>query len=558
MRRITAYRPSSAFFVASVAAVSMAVCLVASAAASATITEYPIPTPQSQPYGITAGPDGALWFTERPDFNADANNVGRITTSGSINEFSVPTPFSEPYGITAGPDGALWFIERNPAANKIGRITTSGSFSEFPIPTPASDPVDITAGPDGALWFTEETGNKIGRVTTSGSFSEFSVPTPNSEPFGITAGPDGALWFTEASASKIGRVTTSGSFSEFSVHGALIEITAGPDGALWFTAGENIGRITTSGSLSEFPIPTPQSSPYGITAGPDGALWFTEAQGNNIGRITTGGSFRECGIPTPGSDPLVITPGPDGALWFTEANANQIGRITTAPCAPASVVLSPADAVNNVSTTHTVTATVKDASGNPLSGITVLFKVQGADNVSGSCTTDSSGQCSFTYQGPNLPGADLITACADSNGNGSADTGEPCAEATKAWVLPTSTQGQTTGGGQILNAQATDKIAFGFSAKSDSKGVKGECTVVDPSTPTNTKIKCLDVTALVQGTTHATFFGDATVNGVATTYRIDVDDIADPGAGKDTFKIQTDSGYVAGGILTAGNIQVHN
>ncbi len=59
-----------------------------------------------------------------------------------------------------------------------------------------------------------------------------------------------------------------------------------------------------------------------------------------------------------------------------------------------------------------------------------------------------------------------------------------------------------------------------------------------------------------QAGTHATFFGNATVNGVAT-YRIDVDDLAEPGAGRDTFKIQTANGYTVGGVLLRGNIQVH-
>jgi hypothetical protein len=49
----------------------------------------------------------------------------------------------------------------------------------------------------------------------------------------------------------------------------------------------------------------------------------------------------------------------------------------------------------------------------------------------------------------------------------------------------------------------------------------------------------------------------ATINGVATTYRIDVDDNAEPGAGSDTFKFQSGNGYTVGGTLTKGNIQVH-
>ncbi len=219
--------------------------------------------------------------------------------------------------------------------------------------------------------------------------------------------------------------------------------------------------------------------------------------------------------------------------------------------------------MNPVGTSHTVTATVKDASGQPAQGVTVRFNVQGSSApASGTCTTDANGQCSFTYQGPQLPGADIIRAFADTNNDGDQDVGEPMGEATKAWVAPVSTPGQVTGGGQILNAAGNDKIAFGFNAKSDPDTGKllGNCTVVDPAT--DTMIKCVDVVSLVQAGTHATLFGNATIKvgqgqEMQTTYRIDVDDLAEPGKDQDTFKIQTDNGYTAGGVLTQGNIQVH-
>jgi virginiamycin B lyase len=67
-------------------------------------------------------------------------------------------------GITAGPDGALWFTES--ASGKIGRITTGGQIQEFSLPSVSTHPLGITAGPDGALWFTEESSDKIGRITT--------------------------------------------------------------------------------------------------------------------------------------------------------------------------------------------------------------------------------------------------------------------------------------------------------------------------------------------------------------------------------------------------------
>jgi virginiamycin B lyase len=175
--------------------------------------------------GIAAGPDGNLWFTE-----TGASKIGRMTTSGIVTEFSLPIhddpgtggpSTSLPAGITAGPDGNLWFTE----GQAVGRITPSGSVTEFPVPAGlvAGSPTGIVAGPDGNLWFTEpNAGNTqnishVGRITPSGTITEFPVPTLNSGPIGITAGPDGNLWFTESLVDKIGRITPSGIVTEFLV-----------------------------------------------------------------------------------------------------------------------------------------------------------------------------------------------------------------------------------------------------------------------------------------------------------------------------------------------------
>ena len=85
-----------------------------------------------------------------------------LALSGKIREFPLPTAGSGPEGITAGPDGNLWFAEL--LGNKIGRITTAGAITEFTVPTASSEPLGITAGPDGNLWFTEIGGNKIGQL----------------------------------------------------------------------------------------------------------------------------------------------------------------------------------------------------------------------------------------------------------------------------------------------------------------------------------------------------------------------------------------------------------
>lgn len=58
-----------------------------------------------------------------------------------ITEYAVPTAASAPYGITAGPDGNLWFAES--IGNKIGQLVPE----EPPVPpTPgAPDTADIGA-----------------------------------------------------------------------------------------------------------------------------------------------------------------------------------------------------------------------------------------------------------------------------------------------------------------------------------------------------------------------------------------------------------------------------
>jgi len=83
-----------------------------------------------------------------------------MTTGGVITSYSDPR-INGPWGITAGPDGAVWFT--NDGDNTIGRITTSGAVTSYSDPS-ISRPLGIAAGPDGAVWFTNGGNNSIGRI----------------------------------------------------------------------------------------------------------------------------------------------------------------------------------------------------------------------------------------------------------------------------------------------------------------------------------------------------------------------------------------------------------
>lgn len=215
------------------------------------------------------------------------------------------------------------------------------------------------------------------------------------------------------------------------------------------------------------------------------------------------------------------------------------------------ITLSPAVAFNPVSTPHTVTATVRDATMDPVQGMTVLFEVISPSGETARCVTDAEGICPFTYQGPDVPQADDIRACADTNVNGQPDVGEPCADAVKIWEAPATMTGQVTGGGFIRESRVT--FAVHAKAATETDPVQGGCNVNDHID--NVRIKCLDVTSLVLTPTHATIFGQAEQDGISTNYRIDVDDLSDQDL-PDTFQIQTDLGYLNGGTLTGGNIHI--
>jgi virginiamycin B lyase len=172
------------------------------------VTEYDIPPEPfdgtiPRPYGIVAGPDGAIWFT---DWSYDplgayypSYEIGRITPDGQISMFQNLLSFcclwdpGSANNITVGSDGALWWV----GEWLVGRITTSGAATVYDNFAGLDA---IVGGSDGALWFTNDYAGEVDRMTTGGTLTN---PAPyafgeNNLPLGdIVQGPDGALWFTD-------------------------------------------------------------------------------------------------------------------------------------------------------------------------------------------------------------------------------------------------------------------------------------------------------------------------------------------------------------------------
>jgi streptogramin lyase len=171
----------------------------------------PGPGPYYSAGAITTGPDGNIWVVMGED---PGNTIARIDpTTHAVTEFSVPLPPGSPGipgalldGITAGPDGNIWFTALgvgNP--NQIGMINlTTDAITMVPAPLAGES---ITAGPDGDLWSISWTGNSITMLDpTTDEITTFPVSVPIPSPIGsiLIVGPDGNLWFAAPGNPLIG------------------------------------------------------------------------------------------------------------------------------------------------------------------------------------------------------------------------------------------------------------------------------------------------------------------------------------------------------------------
>src|SRR5918996_575740 len=221
-------------------------------------------------------------------------------------------------------------------------------------------------------------------------------------------------------------------------------------------AGEPFGDATKTWTAAAPAMltltPTADTNPVGTSHTVTATV--TNAAGGPVAnvtvRFTVTGSVNtsgQCTTNTAGQCDFTYsgptTPGADAITAFADTNNNgtqnagePVGAAekTWTPGAPATLVLEPAADTNPVGTDHTVTATVRDAFTNPTPGITVRFTVTGSVSTTGQCTTNTAGQCDFTYSGPTTPGADAITAFADTNNNGTQNAGEPVGAAEKTWT----------------------------------------------------------------------------------------------------------------------------
>ncbi len=153
----------------------------------------------AQPVAVALGPDKNTWY-----INVSGPYVGYVTPDnkqGAAYQSEISSGAN--WGITAGPDGRMWYTDEFDSA--IDAINVDGSgFTSYPVPNGSPDM--IIAGPDGNLYFGEADG-VIGRITTAGVVTRYTLPGNPGTNFvinGMTVGPDGNIWFANDIAAQVG------------------------------------------------------------------------------------------------------------------------------------------------------------------------------------------------------------------------------------------------------------------------------------------------------------------------------------------------------------------
>lgn len=305
---------------------------------------------------------------------------------------------SQPLGITVGPNHNVWFAENNSTAI-VEYDPSNQSFKNFPVPINTTSMIWFMVFDSGGnLWFSNQLQNYLWRLSPStGKFANFTTGDQFVRPFGLAYdNTSNKVWFTSTYTDQIGYFNIKG---EDASMGALINVTGTPtytipplfgptgiqigpqgnifvsepfsaniveysptqqrfinvwklpqgsqpvgiavdsaQGTIWFAnhASSLFGYVNTStGKVTEFATSPFEyfgdtiSLPYWARISSNGVVWIDEHASNKIARYDPAtGMLTEFAIPTNRSAPLhLMIDNQRQVIWFTEFFGSNLGEI---------------------------------------------------------------------------------------------------------------------------------------------------------------------------------------------------------------------------------------
>ena len=270
-----------------------------------------------------------------------AANVPSAASSASLTEWTVPTAASGPWGLALDQSGnCCWFVEYY--ANKLGYLDPgSGVIEEWTIPTRNANPYSLAVTRVAGkvmVWGTEFGSDRVfAFLPDSGTFLEYVVPHYNSGVGYVSIEPTVAqtrIWFTETLRNSNGEfvydpktknVTLYEDYFPAAVGGGAYGVVAGSS-SVWFAGFSSLVRWDrASQQYTIWPLPA-HGTALGrfIALDSAGQVWYTQGETNgtsndNFVGVLNGDLIQEWRLPHVGADPRGISINPvTGQPWVAE------------------------------------------------------------------------------------------------------------------------------------------------------------------------------------------------------------------------------------------------
>jgi virginiamycin B lyase len=273
-----------------------------SGAVSAYTLSVPPAAPAPQFWTLAVDASDILWIADGNDrlvrFDPVTHAFSAFDLPGGV--FTLP---ASPFGVAAGPDGAIWFTCQSDRS--LGRYDPgTATFQRFAPPgnLPAI-PVEIAFDAAGLVYFTMRSQGPLpaglGRFDPSTPAFQFWLnPYPGAiDPFGIVR-VGTQFWFLDHHANRLVRFDPATStFDPIAMPPELVDphlLVPDPAGRLWFTAyaSSRLGRFDPASSSFLWADMHSDAFPFGIARSRNGTLWWAQAGnqsthlGVGVGRYT--------------------------------------------------------------------------------------------------------------------------------------------------------------------------------------------------------------------------------------------------------------------------------
>ncbi len=234
----------------------------------------------------------SYFFTE-----ANGNRIGSLTPStGMLTEWPVPTANSNPWGVAVGQGTQVFFIER--ATRQLGMLDTSqNTITEWPL-APITGIEHVTFS-NGIVYFGDLNSSVVATFDPSTNvLTSWKAPTPNAGIPEVFVSSGGLINFAERRGNKIGLLdpslqmgttntltpvtqpTVPTTTKIHSLRGTLTPVTT-----VVLPTATVVNPVTTGG-FTEWAVPTPSSQPFGISLS-GGTTFFTEYNANQVATLVT-------------------------------------------------------------------------------------------------------------------------------------------------------------------------------------------------------------------------------------------------------------------------------